>query len=271
MPFMLGASPTPFLQDILHQWQGVVSGDTPLTSLGAFAVLAFGLILGFKHATEADHVVAVSSIVSEHRKLGKVAMIGGLWGLGHTLMLVIVGMFVLALGIAIPEHISRYLEFAVGLMIIGLSGMALTRALRNRGDVHVHTHSHGGTKHSHIHFHEHGTEHQGEPSQHSHSIRRMGLKPLLVGAMHGLAGSAALTLLVLTQVRSFWLGMSYLLIFGLGSVLGMMVVSVIIGLPFAMSARRLSNLTRGLQMAAGLVGIAFGCWYAYSVGATAFG
>ncbi len=267
----MGLDPTPVLQHGLQEWHAVVTGQESLGSLGAWAVLAFGLILGFKHATEADHVIAVSSIVSEHRKIRKVAFIGGLWGLGHTLTLVIVGFFVLALGVVVPERISQYFEFAVGLMIIVLSGTALGRVLRGRADLHVHSHRHGYAAHSHLHFHEQGVERNELLNAHSHAITRIGLKPLLVGAMHGLAGSAALTLLVLTQVHSLLLGLSYLLIFGIGSVFGMMLVSTLIGLPFALGAHRLRRATLGLQVAAGLIGVAFGCWYAFSVGTTAFG
>jgi hypothetical protein len=91
--------------------------------------------------------------------------------------------------------------------------------------MHVHAHTHGRDRHSHIHFHEHGAEDDESFESHSHRVTRVGLKPVLVGAMHGLAGSAALTLLVLTQVHSVLLGSSYIVIFGFGSVFGMMVVS----------------------------------------------
>ncbi|MGI9071848.1 MAG: sulfite exporter TauE/SafE family protein [Bryobacteraceae bacterium] len=266
-----GLDPVLFIHSAVMKWHGVFSGERPLASMGALAVLMFGLILGFKHATEADHVVAVSSIVSEHRNITKVAVIGGLWGVGHTITLLLVGIVVLLLGISIPERISQYLEFGVGLMIIGLSGTALARAVRGRSDVHVHKHSHVSGEHSHLHFHEQGTAHNHSFEPHSHPTSRVGLKPVVVGAMHGLAGSAALTLLVLTQIRSVLVGLSYLLLFGIGSLLGMMAVSIIIGVPFALSARRLTNVTLGLQAALGLVGVGFGCWYAYSVGIAAFG
>jgi hypothetical protein len=166
--------------------------------------------------------------------------------------LVVVGIVVLSLGVGIPENISHYLEFGVGIMIIWLSAMALIRALQGRQDVHVHTHSHG-------------------EEIHSHSMSRIGLKPLLVGAMHGLAGSAALTLLVLTQVHSMLLGICYLLIFGFGSVFGMMAVSTLIGLPFALSVGHLNKFAVGLQAVAGFVGLCFGCWYSYSVANFAIG
>jgi nickel/cobalt transporter (NicO) family protein len=266
----MGVNPVAIAQSAFLRWHSIASGQTSIFSMGSWAVLAFGLILGFKHATEADHVMAVSTIVSEHRNLVKVAVVGGLWGLGHTLTLVAIGIVVLMLGVAIPERISQYLEFGVGLMIIGLSGTALRRIFRRPTDLHVQTHAHGTNRHSHVHFGDNHTEHDELSENHSHRVNQIGLKPLLVGAMHGLAGSAALTLLVLTQVKSLVLGISYLLIFGFGSVLGMMVVSTLIGVPFALSSRRLTKVTFGLQAVAGFAGLSFGFWYASSVGATAF-
>ena len=114
-----------------------------------------------------------------------------------------------------------------------------------------------------IHFHEQGTEHAPTVTAHSHSVSRIGMKPLLVGAMHGLAGSAALTLLVLTQIPSVLLGLLYLGLFGIGSTVGMLVMSGLIGLPFALSAHRLTSFNYGLQTIAGGLSVAFGLWYAY--------
>lgn len=270
-----GIRPTVLLTDLVRYWQNVASGHTPLASLGVFAVLGFGLILGFKHATEADHVVAVSSIVSEYRQVSKVAIIGALWGVGHTITLVLVGVVVLLLRVTIPESVANFLEFAVALMIIGLSCTALSKALRNRSDVHVHRHAHGLLRHEHLHFHDRNANggqanHDESVSHDTHATTRIGLKPLLVGAMHGLAGSAALTLLVLTQVSSIPLGLTYLLVFGIGSILGMVLVSVLIGLPFALSTRRLAGATLHLQALAGIAGVAFGCWYAYNTGSFLF-
>jgi hypothetical protein len=148
--------------------------------------------------------------------------------------------------------------------------LAITRVLRKRADIHLHRHSHDGQSHLHVHFHEHGTEHasavssDASPTPHSHATARIGFKPLLVGAMHGLAGSAALTLLVLTQIQSISLGLLYLALFGLGSTVGMLLMSGLIGLPFALSGRRLTSINYGLQTAAGTLSIAFGLWYAYA-------
>ena len=260
-----GLNPIAIVAGVLAQWTATMSGQKPLSSMGVLAVLGFGLILGFKHATEADHVIAVSNIVSEHRKLSKVAIVGGLWGAGHTATLLLVGLFVLLLRVTIPERIANYLEFGVALMIIGLSGTALARALQGRRDMHSHRHSHGSSQHTHLHFHDTGMEHD-EAAHHAHTVGRVGLKPFLVGAMHGLAGSAALTLLVLSQVSSVILGLAYLAIFGIGSIFGMMAVSVLIGLPFALSAQRLAGATLKLQAITGLVGLLFGAWYAFHVG-----
>lgn len=238
-----------------------------MTSLSAFALLGLGLVFGLKHATEADHIVAVSTIVSEQRSLLRSALVGALWGVGHTASLIFVGIIVLALRVAVPESIAHWLEFGVALMIIGLGTSALLRALsRRRADVHLHQHKHDGVSHVHIHFHEHGTEHTGAVAAHSHAVSKIGFKPLLVGAMHGLAGSAALTLLVLTQINSTALGLLYLAVFGIGSIVGMLLMSGLIGLPFAFSARRFNGVHYGLQTVAGALSIVFGLWYAYQTG-----
>lgn len=246
--------------------------ETSFTSLGVVALLGLGLVFGLKHATEVDHVVAVSAIVSEHRNVFRSALVGGLWGAGHTASLVVVGVLVLVFRVAIPLRVANWLEFGVALMIIVLGVLAVARVLRKRASVHLHRHSHDGQSHVHVHFHEQGTEHAGvaashpsfsSPASHSHAITKLGFKPLLVGAMHGLAGSAALTLLVLTQIQSISLGLLYLALFGIGSTVGMLLMSGLIGLPFALSARRLSGFNYGLQTVAGGLSIAFGLWYAY--------
>ncbi|HJU55774.1 MAG TPA: hypothetical protein VJ715_14415, partial [Pyrinomonadaceae bacterium] len=192
-----GINPLAFLNN-LRAGGGETVADPQLASFGALAILGLGLVFGLKHATEVDHVIAVSAIVSEHRSFLRAALVGGVWGVGHTISLVLVGVVVLALRVTIPEQISGWLEFCVALMIIGLGVAAFARALRRRSDIHVHKHRHDGLAHAHVHFHEQETEHAVLTNAHSHAIRRVGLKPLLVGAMHGLAGSAALTLLVLT-------------------------------------------------------------------------
>jgi ABC-type nickel/cobalt efflux system permease component RcnA len=243
--------------------------EPSLTSVGSFALLALGLMFGLKHATEVDHVVAVSTLVSEHRNLWRAAIVGALWGAGHTTSVLLVGVLVLVYRVTIPPNVAKWLEFGVALMIIGLGVLAITRVFRRRPDVHLHRHSHDGQSHVHLHFHEHGTEHTSAASStssfHSHAISRIGLKPILVGALHGLAGSAALTLLLLTQIQQVWLSLAYLALFGIGSTVGMMLMSGLIGLPFVLSGRGLTKINYGLQTVSGSLSIVFGLWYAYQV------
>lgn len=228
-------------------------------------VLGVGLVFGLKHATEVDHVVAVSTIVSQQRNLWRSTLVGAMWGAGHTAALLITGVIVLSLRIAIPARVSNWLEFGVALMIIGLGAIALWRSLLKRNDVHVHEHSHDGVSHVHVHFHEPETKHH-TARPHSHAVSAVGLKPVLIGSVHGLAGSGALTLLVLTQIQSAWVGFFYLAVFGLGSIIGMVLMSGLIGLPFALSARNVGRVHRHLQTSAAGLSIAFGLWYAYEKG-----
>lgn len=247
---------------------GAEEGGPSLASTGALAVLGLGLMFGLKHATEVDHVVAVTTIVSEQRSIWRAAIVGGLWGAGHTASLVVVGVFVLTMRVAIPESVAGWLEFGVALMIIALGVNAFAKALRGRSDAHVHRHRHAGVEHAHVHFHEHDAADARVRVEavHTHAVTRVGLKPVLVGAVHGLAGSAALTLLVLAQIDSVVLGLVYLAVFGAGSVVGMMLMSGLVGLPFALSGGRLTGLGNGLQTAAGVSSVVFGLWYAYHTG-----
>jgi ABC-type nickel/cobalt efflux system permease component RcnA len=237
-----------------------------MTSVGILTLLGLGLVFGLKHATEVDHVVAVSTIVSEHRNILRSAIVGALWGLGHTASLVAVGLLVLVFRVAVKPSVASWLEFGVALMIIALGVLALVRVFRKRSDLHIHRHQHNGLSHVHVHFHEQEAVHLHSGESHSHEISRVGLKPVLVGAVHGLAGSAALTLLVLTEIRSVALGLFYLGVFGIGSTVGMLLMSGLIGVPFALSARRLSGINFGLQTAAGGLSIVFGLWYAFEAG-----
>jgi len=233
-----------------------------MTSWSALTLLGLGLIFGLKHAGDVDHVVAVSTIVSQQRNLLRAAAVGALWGLGHAFTLLVVGGIVLGFRLGISTTIAGWLELTVALMIIVLGILALKRVFQGRKDVHIHRHQHDGISHVHIHFHDPGKEHS-RSSMHSHGISRLGVKPLLIGAVHGLAGSAALTLIVLTQTSSLVLGLLYLLCFGAGATIGMLLLSGLIGLPFALTERRLTGLHNSLQMVAGALSIAFGIWYAY--------
>ncbi|MEO6390340.1 MAG: sulfite exporter TauE/SafE family protein [Pyrinomonadaceae bacterium] len=189
---------------------------------------------------------------------------GGLWGIGHTFSLVVVGILVLALRVAIPDRVGEWLELGVAVMIIALGASALIRALRRPSRVHLHKHSHDGVSHLHVHFHESETQHLGPVKTHSHALKQVGIKPFLVGAMHGLAGSGALIIIVVAQTGSVKVGLLYLTIFGIGSVGGMLLMSALVGLPFALTSR-FYGIHHGLQTAAGVLSIAFGCWYGYQI------
>jgi len=255
-----------FARTVIEQ---VVLFDTAvpvLKSAGAFSTLLLGLIFGLKHATEVDHVVAVSTIVSEHKKLSRAALVGGLWGVGHTFSLLVVGALVLAMRAAVPKNVAEWLEFSVSIMIITLGVLALIRALKGRRDVHIHSHEHDGMAHAHVHFHEKDSQHSGPVKKHSHDLKKIGIKPLIVGSVHGLAGSGVLTVAVLANIGSVGLGLLYLFVFGFGSIIGMLLMSGLVGLPFTLNTRRLSGINNGLQFVAGLFSIAFGFWYAYQTG-----
>ena len=220
-------------------------------------VLGLGLVMGLRHATEADHIAAIGTMVSERGGVRRALRTGVLWGMGHTISILAAGIFVLGMRMAISERTSRLLEGGVALMIITLGGAALSRALRGRTDAHRHTHTHGGLRHTHLHFH--GPEEPHLPSDPGHAVP-VGIKPVLVGVMHGLAGSAALTLLVLTQTPSVILGLGYLGTFGIGSIGGMALMSTLISLPFQATAGR-PALNRSVRIIAGGLGLAFGLFY----------
>ena len=235
----------------------------------ALPLLGLGFVLGLKHATEADHLVAVSTIVSEHRSIWRSAAVGGLWGLGHTASLFVAGAVLIALRVQIPEGVATALELLVALMIVLLGTRILYLVLRRRRDVHVHEHAHGGRTHTHLHFHGRQDAHAAADAHAvSHAWHRglWGWRPVAVGAVHGLAGSAALTLFVLAEVMrggSKLLGFAYLLIFGAGSIGGMLLMSTLVGLPFVLTARRFRRIDTPVRLLAGAASVLFGLYYAW--------
>jgi ABC-type nickel/cobalt efflux system permease component RcnA len=236
----------------------------------AALVLWLGLILGIKHATEVDHLVAIANIVSESRSILRSAVVGLLWGVGHTISVFIVGVLVILLRVEIPTGLAIVFEFAVALMIIVLGSRTLHSALRGRKDVHAHTHSHDGRVHTHLHFHEarnaHGIE-VAQPHNHARQAKLRGWRAVVVGLVHGLAGSAALTLLVLTQISSGspLLGLIYLLVFGVGSVGGMLLMTTVMSLPLVWAPAHFGRLSVPVRVVAGIGSVAFGIYYAAHV------
>lgn len=220
-----------------------------------FGILGLGFLLGMQHALEADHIAAVSSIAARRSEVGDIVKHGLTWGLGHTLTLFAFAGAAILLGRAIPDGMSRPLEAAVGIMLVGLGAHVLWRLWRDR--VHVHPHQHDdGTVH--IHAHSHAGEaapHARAPHEHAHGFR---WRTLLVGLMHGMAGSAALLVLTVTEAPSAAVGLGYIALFGIGSMIGMGLLSTVIAVPIAISARWLTFANRGLQAAVGSVTLSIG-------------
>ncbi|MHB8268056.1 HoxN/HupN/NixA family nickel/cobalt transporter [Bradyrhizobium sp.] len=222
-----------------------------------FAILSLGFLLGMQHALEADHVAAVSSIAARRSDVADIVKHGLTWGLGHTLTLFVFAGLAILLGHAIPDSVARPIEAAVGVMLIGLGTHVLWRLWRDR--VHVHSHAHGdGTRHIHLHSHA-GEAAAHAASAHAHvHVHGFRWRTLLVGLMHGMAGSAALLVLAVSQAANPLTAVAYVLLFGLGSMLGMGALSAVIAVPLAVSARWLSWANRGLQGAVGVVTVAVG-------------
>ena len=220
-----------------------------------FAILGLGFLLGMQHALEADHIAAVSSIAARRSHVGDIVRHGLTWGLGHTLTLFAFAGAAILLGRAIPEHVARPMETAVGVMLVGLGAHVLWRLWRDR--VHFHRHGHGdGTVHIHAHSHAGETlPHARAPHAHAHGFR---WRTLVVGLMHGMAGSAALLVLAVSQAASAAVGLGYVALFGIGSMIGMAALSTVIAVPLAASARWLTWANRGLQGVVGAVTIVIG-------------
>jgi high-affinity nickel permease len=220
-----------------------------------FAILGLGFLLGMQHALEADHIAAVSSIAARRTHVSDIVKHGLTWGLGHTVTLFVFAGIAILLGRAIPDTIAKPIEGAVGIMLIGLGSHVLWRLWRDR--IHFHRHGHDdGTVHFHAHSHAGDTvPHTRAVHAHNHGFR---WRTLLVGLMHGMAGSAALLVLAATQAASPAAGLVYVLLFGIGSMIGMGLLSLVIAVPLAFSARFLTVANRALQGAVGCVTIAIG-------------
>lgn len=220
-----------------------------------FAILGLGFLLGMQHALEVDHIAAVSTIAARRSGVADIIKHGLTWGLGHTLTLFLFAGIALVIGQSIPEQIAEPLEGAVGFMLVALGGHLLWRLWRDR--VHVHVHQHGdGVRHLHLHSHADRLSHDAPTAhRHEHGFR---WRTLLVGLMHGMAGSAALLVLAVSQAPSPAQGLLYVALFGLGSMVGMGALSAVIAVPVVISARSLTTANRLLQGAVGVLTIAIG-------------
>ena len=219
----------------------------------ALSILVVGLLLGMKHATEADHLAAVATLATRQGSLAQTLRQGVAWGVGHTLTLMLFGGAVLLLGQVISPGLGQALETAVGVMLVLLGADVLRRLVRDRIHFHVHRH---GARSAHVHAHSHRGEGPHAESAHRHAHpKRWPLRALAVGMMHGLAGSAALVVLTLQSIPSVGLGVGYIALFGLGSIAGMALLSVVIAVPLRLSS---GYLTRVHHAMTGLVGV-FSC------------
>ncbi|MBA3558283.1 MAG: sulfite exporter TauE/SafE family protein [Gemmatimonadaceae bacterium] len=252
-----------------------------MTSFFAFVLLGF--FLGMRHATDPDHVIAVTTIVAREKTPAGATAIGAVWGLGHTLTIMVVGGGIILFGWIIPPRIGLSMEFFIALMLIVLGivnltgvmrGISASRVIPGAAHQHVHPHSHGDFVHTHPHAHDpEAHPHGAEQTPLSWLDRHFGgltpyqlVRPLVVGIVHGLAGSAAVALLVLTTIRNPEWGLWYLFVFGMGTILGMMLMTTVIALPFTRTDHRFARLSGGLRIASGVVSLCFGLFLAYRIG-----
>ncbi len=230
----------------------------------ALSILVVGLLLGMKHATEADHLAAVATLATRQGSLAQTLRQGVAWGIGHSLTLMLFGGAVLLLGQVISPRLEQALETAVGVMLVVLGADVLRRLVRDRIHFHVHRHE-PGTAHVHAHSHRGEGPHARSAHRHSHA-GRWPLRALAVGMMHGLAGSAALVVLALQTIPSAGLGVGYIALFGAGSIAGMALLSVVIAVPLRISSRYLTRVHRTMTALVGIFSCAIGIYMVAEIG-----
>jgi high-affinity nickel-transport protein len=247
------------------------ANNSPSATLSLISILVLGFVLGMRHATDADHVVAVSTIVSRERRIRSAAWIGALWGAGHTITIFAVGVAIIVFTLVIPPRVGLSMEFSVGLMLILLGWINLRGLGRNFRVDAPSTQLATTTPHTH-----------SEDGSHTHAIADRSidtmdrwfrgwtiyqwLRPLIVGLVHGLAGSAAVALLVLTTLHNPRWAMAYLFIFGVGTIAGMMVITVAMASALNYAGSHSQWINRRLSLATGFLSVAFGLFLVYQMG-----
>jgi len=243
--------------------------------------MALGFILGMRHSTDADHVVAIMTIVTRQRSIKPATWVGILWGLGHSFTIFVVGVAIILFNVVIPPRIGLTMELAVAVMLILLGVLNLTGLMRwvtervtPSSVIHSHVHRHGELIHAHPHLHlgahyEHHHE-NARLSRFSLMMKRLGLyhivRPFVIGIVHGLAGSAAIALLVLATIHDASWGVVYLVIFGVGTIVGMMLITTAMAASFVYTGSRFARLDRHLATIAGIISFGFGCFLVVQIG-----
>jgi high-affinity nickel-transport protein len=245
------------------------------------AILILSFLLGMRHATDPDHVVAITTIVTKQRGIAKAALIGAFWGLGHTFTIFVVGTTIILFQVAIPPRLGLSMEFAVAAMLILLGILNLTGILRWLQERFTPSTQISGASTPRSERDLAKTQivgTSGTPQVVGDTIkdapdgvfRGVGLynvlRPLVIGIVHGLAGSAAVALLVMTTIRDSWWAIAYLLLFGVGTIAGMTVITAVIAMPFASTIKRFSGWNRGMAVASGLLSLGFGLFLSYQIG-----
>jgi high-affinity nickel permease len=250
--------------------------------IGFLSILAVGFFLGMRHATDPDHVIAVTTIVSNQRNRARAALVGAFWGVGHTATIFVVGAAIILFNLVIPVRVGLSMELSVAVMLIILGLMNVAGFLQSMptGSIepeqqilHSHPHGHGDYIHNHSHTHQpkgHSHPHDHTPLDWMDRIFGRAdlyeyLRPFVVGVVHGLAGSAAVALLVLTTIRNVHWAIAYLLIFGVGTIAGMMLITMSLASAFKMAGMGRQKFSRRLAFASGLLSLGFGLFVAYQI------
>lgn len=221
-------------------------------------ILLLGFVLGMRHATDPDHVVAVTTIVAKQRGIAKAGLIGALWGLGHTFTIFVVGAAIILFGVTIPPRLGLSMELAVAAMLILLGILNLNGTLRRLQDKFLPKSAVLGLGDATL---------QAEAAGIVAGLGRYNVfRPLIVGVVHGLAGSAAVALLVMTTIRDPWWAIAYLLLFGFGTVAGMILITGLLAMPIVWSQRRFASWNERMTVASGLMSLGFGFFLTYQIG-----
>ncbi|MEX2221670.1 MAG: high-affinity nickel-transport family protein [Candidatus Rokuibacteriota bacterium] len=250
-----------------------------MTDAPLLPVLLLGLLFGIQHATDPDHVIAVATIVARTRRFGAGALVGAFWGVGHTVTVIAVGVAILVLDLTMTPRAALSLELVVALMLIGLGILRIVWVFRGSDPVPVahlgepHPHGSGPALHSHPHTHGdvvHRHPHVHPPARLLRALQTVGppqaLRSALVGVVHGLAGSAAVALLALSTIRGTAGALGYLLLFGIGTILGMTAITGLLSVPFLIRAPWIRRGRRALTLTTGAVSLAFGLYLVFQIG-----